>query len=92
MTGEITLGGSVLPIGGVKEKFLAAHRAGVREIILPKRSEAELDDVPAEVLKDLTIHKVETMEEVISIAFPEGAKLKRKSKAKPKSKTKGARK
>ncbi len=92
MTGEITLGGTVLPIGGVKEKFLAAHRAGVREIILPKRSEAELDDVPAEVLKDLTVHKVETMEEVISIAFPKGAEMKRKSKAKPKtkSKTKGA--
>ena len=48
--------------------------------------------MPAEVLKDLTIHKVETMEEVISIAFPEGAKLKRKSKAKPKGKTKGAKK
>ena len=80
MTGEITLGGTVLPIGGVKEKFLAAHRAGIREVILPKRSEAELDDVPPEVLRDLTIHKVETMDEVIAIAFPKGLKKKTKSR------------
>ena len=81
MTGEITLTGSVLPIGGVKEKFLAAHRAGVREIIFPKRSEAELDEVPKDVLKDLTLHPVETMDEVIAIAFPsEKKKTKKNSK------------
>ena len=90
MTGEITLAGTVLPIGGVKEKLLAAHRAGVREIIMPKRSEAELDDVPPEVLSDLKINKVESMDEVISIAFPVDPKgnMKRSSeKAKSAKKT-----
>ena len=83
MTGEITLAGTVLPIGGVKEKLLAAHRSGVREIIMPKRSEAELDEVPPEVLSDLKIHKVEKMDEVIAIAFPKdpAAKLKKEAKA-----------
>lgn len=79
MTGEITLAGTVLPIGGVKEKLLAAHRAGVREIIMPKRSEAELDDVPPEVLADLKINKVESMDEVIAIAFPVDPKSKLKN-------------
>ena len=82
MTGEITLAGTVLPIGGVKEKLLAAHRAGVREIIMPRRSEAELDDVPPEVLADLKINKVESMDEVIAIAFPgDPAKKLGKSRA-----------
>jgi len=70
MTGEITLGGAVLAIGGLKEKLLAAHRAGITDVIIPKRSEQELDNVPDNVLKEMRIHRVSHMDEVIAIAFP----------------------
>ena len=56
MTGEVTLAGRVLPIGGVKQKLLAAHRAGLTEVIIPARNEPDLDDVPEEVREGLTIH------------------------------------
>jgi ATP-dependent Lon protease len=69
MTGEITLRGRVLPIGGLKEKVLGAHRAGIRTIIIPKANEADLEDVPEEVQKELTFHAVETLEEVLAIAL-----------------------
>jgi ATP-dependent Lon protease len=69
MTGEITLRGKVLPIGGLKEKVLAAHRAGMTMVILPRENEKDLKDVPEEVLEDLTIHFVETMDEVLRIAL-----------------------
>jgi ATP-dependent Lon protease len=69
MTGEITLRGKVLPIGGVKEKLLAAHRAGVRTIVLPKENEKDLADIPKAVLDVLEIHLVETMDEVLKIAL-----------------------
>ena len=69
MTGEITLGGLVLPIGGLKEKLLAAHRAGVKEVIIPEKSKRGLDDVPDEIKKELKIHLVKKMDEVIKIAF-----------------------
>jgi len=65
MTGEITLRGQVLPVGGVKEKVLAAHRAGIGEIILPKWNEQDLDDVPKKVLKAMKFHFVETMDQVL---------------------------
>jgi ATP-dependent Lon protease len=71
MTGEITLRGKVLPIGGVKEKLLAAHRAGVRTIVLPKENEKDLADIPKPVLDVLEIHMVETMDEVLKIALAE---------------------
>jgi ATP-dependent Lon protease len=71
MTGEITLRGKVLPIGGVKEKVLAAHRAGVRTIILPRENEKDLADIPKPVLDVLEIHLAETMEEVLKIALAE---------------------
>lgn len=58
MTGEVTLGGRVLPIGGVKQKLLAAHRAGITDVIVPKRNEPDLDDVPAAVLEQLRVHPV----------------------------------
>ena len=71
MTGEITLRGKVLPIGGVKEKVLAAHRAGVKTIILPKDNEKDLADIPKTVLDVLEMHLVESMDEVLKIALAE---------------------
>ena len=71
MTGEITLRGKVLPIGGVKEKVLAAHRAGVTTIILPKDNEKDLADIPKAVLDVLELHLVESMDEVLKIALVE---------------------
>ena len=69
MTGEITLRGKVLPIGGVKEKVLAAHRAGVKTIILPKDNEKDLADIPKAVLDVLELHLVESMDEVLKLAL-----------------------
>jgi ATP-dependent Lon protease len=69
MTGEITLRGKVLPIGGLKEKLLAAHRAGVKTIVIPKENEKDLADIPKLVLDVLEIHMVETMDEVLKIAL-----------------------
>ena len=69
MTGEITLRGRVLPIGGVKEKVLAAHRAGITEIILPKENEKDLEDIPGNIRKKLDVHLVEHMDEVLRIAL-----------------------
>jgi ATP-dependent Lon protease len=69
MTGEVTLQGRVLPIGGVKQKVLAAHRAGITEVILPKRNEGDLDDVPEKVREEIAFHLVETIDEVLSLAL-----------------------
>lgn len=69
MTGEISLSGLVLPVGGIKEKVLAAHRAGIRRIILPKANEKDLKDVPQEVRDDMTFIPVERIEEVLPRAF-----------------------
>jgi ATP-dependent Lon protease len=71
MTGEITLRGKVLPIGGVKEKVLAAHRAGVKNIVLPRDNEKDLADIPKNVLDTLDVHMVSTMDEVLRIALAE---------------------
>jgi ATP-dependent Lon protease len=71
MTGEITLRGKVLPIGGVKEKVLAAHRAGVKNIVLPKDNEKDLADIPKNVLDTLNVFMVQTMDEVLKIALAE---------------------
>jgi ATP-dependent Lon protease len=73
MTGEITLTGRVLPIGGVKEKVLGAHRAGVRHVVLPKRNAADLEDVPREVREDLTFHFAETLDDVFKVALLDNA-------------------
>jgi ATP-dependent Lon protease len=69
MTGEITLRGRVLPIGGLKEKVLGAHRAGITTIVLPKANEADIEDIPQEVREQLTFRPVETLDEVFSIAL-----------------------
>jgi ATP-dependent Lon protease len=69
MTGEITLSGLVFPIGGVKEKVLAAHRAGIRRIILPSRNEADVDDIPEDVKKELQIIFVSGIAEVVDAAL-----------------------
>jgi ATP-dependent Lon protease len=69
MTGEITLRGRVLPIGGVKEKVLGAHRAGITHIVLPKDNEADLEDIPAEVRDALQFHCVSTLDEVFALAL-----------------------
>ena len=73
MTGEITLRGKVLPVGGIKEKVLAARRAGIKTIILPKRNERDLEDIPPEVRGELNIKFVETVDEVLKLALRNGA-------------------
>jgi len=69
MTGEVTLSGRVLPIGGVKQKLLAAHRAGIKTVVLPARNGPDLDDVPEAVLADLTVHLVADVREVLDLAL-----------------------
>lgn len=69
MTGEITLRGAVMPVGGIKEKLIAAHRANIERVLIPKRNEKDLRDVPEEVKRDLEIHLVETADEVLEVAL-----------------------
>ncbi|MFI8994420.1 endopeptidase La [Streptomyces sp. NPDC053542] len=69
MTGEVSLTGRVLPIGGVKQKLLAAHRAGITTVIIPKRNEPDLDDVPAEILDKLDVHPVSDVRQVLDLAL-----------------------
>jgi ATP-dependent Lon protease len=69
MTGEVTLRGRVLPIGGVKEKVLGAHRAGIKHVILPKDNEGDIEDIPEDVRKSLRFHCVESLDEVFDIAL-----------------------
>ncbi len=69
MTGEVTLQGRVLPIGGVKQKVLAAHRAGLREVIVPEKNRNDLDDVPDEVAAEMTFHVLGDVREVLDTAL-----------------------
>jgi ATP-dependent Lon protease len=69
MTGEVTLRGAVTPVGGIKEKLIAAHRAGIRRILLPKFNERDLKDLPSEVRADLEITLVEKVSEVLKLVF-----------------------
>lgn len=79
MTGEITLRGSVLPIGGVKEKVTAAHRAGIKEVILPDHNRKDLEDVPKHVAKDLTFHFAKEINDVLKVAVAGVLKTGKKS-------------
>jgi ATP-dependent Lon protease len=69
MTGEVTLQGRVLPIGGLKQKVLAAHAAGLTEVIVPDRNEPDLDDVPAEVRDHMRFHIVTSVDQVLELAL-----------------------
>ena len=84
MTGEITLRGQVLPVGGIKEKVLAAHRAGIKTIILPDWNRKDLEDIPKKVEKDIKFHFVNKMLDVVDIALenhkPRAVKKKRRKK------------
>jgi ATP-dependent Lon protease len=76
MTGEVTLQGRVLPIGGLKQKVLAAHAAGLTDVILPERNAPDLEEVPAEVRQRMRFHPVASIDEVLAIALvPQGAAL-----------------
>ena len=71
MTGEITLSGHVLPVGGIKEKLLAAHRYGIKEVIIPKLNEKAMEeDLPEEIQKEMKIHPVSNLDEALEIVFP----------------------
>ena len=74
MTGEVTLQGRVLPIGGLKQKVLAAHAAGLTDVIIPERNRADLDDVPADVKAEMSFHPVMTLDEVLALALEPAAK------------------
>jgi len=71
MTGEITLSGRVLPVGGIKEKVLAAHRAGIKTLILPKWNEKDLEDIPEKVIKEIEFHFADKMMDILKMAFPQ---------------------
>ena len=73
MTGEINLQGQMLPIGGLKQKVLAAHRLGLTEIVLPKRNEKDLEDVPDNIKADMTFHIASTYADVVAVAFEPAA-------------------
>jgi ATP-dependent Lon protease len=83
MTGEITLRGRVLEIGGVKEKIIAAHRAGLKTILLPKDNKKDLEDVPKEVLKDLKFVFVEHVDEVWGVALTKSIQPKQETRVSP---------
>jgi ATP-dependent Lon protease len=77
MTGEVTLRGLVLPVGGIKEKILAASRSGIKHVILPKGNKNDLDEIPKKIKKQLTFHPVNKMDEVLELALDAARKLTR---------------
>jgi len=92
MTGEITLRGKVLPIGGLKEKVLAAHRAGVKRIIIPEENQKYLEEIPAFIRKDLKFVPVKHIEEVLKVALHPDGKAPRPASARPRAAKKPAKK
>ena len=85
MTGEITLRGQVLPVGGIKEKVLAAHRSGLKTVVLPKRNKADLEDLPKEVLKEVEFKFVDVVDQVINVALEPLTKKQQKNEKGKKS-------
>jgi ATP-dependent Lon protease len=85
MTGEITLRGKVLPIGGLKEKVMAAHRVGLQRVILPRRNEPDLEDVPAEIKDQMKFILADTLDDVLAASLEPAGKSSRvgSPKAKP---------
>jgi len=75
MTGEVTLRGRVLPIGGLKQKVLAAHAAGLTDVILPERNRGDLDDIPEEVREQMSFHPVMSVQEVLDLALEPAPKI-----------------
>jgi ATP-dependent Lon protease len=73
MTGELTLTGQVLPVGGIREKLVAARRAGIKEVIMPKANQGDFDEIPEYVRQKLSAHFVETFTEVVELLFPSRA-------------------
>ena len=80
MTGEVTLRGQVLPVGGIKEKVLAAHRSGLKTVILPQRNDADLEELPEEVRQAMKFVFVETVDDVLKAALEPAPRPKRKPK------------
>ena len=78
MTGEVTLRGRVLPVGGIKQKVLAAHRAGLTDVIVPPRNEGDLDDVPEAVREAMTFHPVYTVDEALAVALERAGRRDRR--------------
>jgi ATP-dependent Lon protease len=87
MTGEISLRGLVLPVGGIKEKVLGAHAAGIRMVLLPERNRGDVDEVPASTRRDLQFHFVRTVDEVLDLALVDLSKPRKR----PTKRTRGAR-
>jgi ATP-dependent Lon protease len=81
MTGEMTLRGQVLPVGGIKEKVLAARRAGVSTFILPRRNEADLDDIPEELRAEMTFVPVDTIDEALAVSLPDEFRVRSELRA-----------
>ncbi|KAB8040949.1 endopeptidase La [Silvanigrella paludirubra] len=79
MTGEISLRGDVLPVGGIKEKLLAAHRYGIKQVLIPSENEHDLEEIPEEVLKEMKVVPVSNLDEVLSIAFKKNKKVQLKN-------------
>jgi len=83
MTGEVTLTGRILPVGGVREKVLAARRAGITTVLIPRHNEKDLIELPAEVKADVTFHAVDTLEDVVKLLFPSNAAKPTTAKPQP---------
>jgi ATP-dependent Lon protease len=92
MTGEITLRGQVLPVGGIKEKVLAAHRAGISAIILPAWNRKDLEDIPPKIKKEIKFHFVDQMKDVLKVAFGKNPKPRNSGKRKTAKRTRKKRK
>jgi ATP-dependent Lon protease len=83
MTGEITLRGQVLPVGGIKEKVLAAHRAGIKTVLLPRENQKDLEDIPKKVQKEIEFHFMDRMMDVLKLALEPAPNSRREEPAQP---------